>query len=1485
MQGKLFYLIASLMILSLASLAQVKPLGWGGKTKLEITNSSFEKAKSNNITAWGSNTGVQPMGKVALKSDGAQDGSNYLQFANNASQVHQFYSAAQISVKGGDIVSLSAYVKGKGSFKLGLYAYNASNVMLDCIEPEPAIINSNKWIKKSFKIVIPDKVYPKGKIVRVNIAVIVSQSSNIQLDNITGSLQLNNKNIVMPKVVSGSNTDPKPGTAGERPYEMAGRKERRKPLVTFTDASQWAVECYDADATLYRSNERRLFRDWCGKLVYRPTGAKPSVIIRLKKPMQIPEPWDCINAWNWGNVWCWISDKENRPLKISALILGADDEEHEIKLGNMYYEYWHLMHRKLVQKIARPATFVGFRITNLTNRNKSRAVYFGPVSFYKQSLKKLSFEKWPEKLPFPNRKDTILPHNKTGNFKNSVQMDGNTAVFKYQGADTDLQYRLNLAKPFLNGLEVVCEKRRFKPCEDAQVLLANGKAKLQLVQKKMSNGVLKLKWNCVAGKVSTPLTAKIKIKQKSLIITFRELSKTGKIAKLMLGRAAGLTKPELIQVPYISYGWNYTDPHLLRDGKLFVFSHFDWYVSDASILIGADKVGSDWAQYNGGVGYIPKTDGKRNPLRERLFLTVSPDVQEVFPTIPNPASTMREKQCRRMWRTKGGGNYAAELGEAKRLRALGIKQATIRYHEQQWRDTGESYTFKLNAAPKRGGDAALKKLVSDVQSLGWLVGLYTNYSDFAPVNSFWDEDYVAHTADDNWRDAWCRCYLPKPLFGVEMEAKLAPQIKAKFGTNHVYCDVKTAVPPSDYVDFDARVPGAATFRKTFECFGRLLYNESFAYDGPVYSEGGCHWMYAGLVDGNYGQMFGVNATTQPLFPDFDLLKIHPLEMDAGIGDPGMFNRGNNRPLNYKQFIATTLAYGHIGVLGAGQNDAELMELYYMLQPLQEHYVMIPVKNIAYECKGRMLDTSAALGDGGWRDGRLHVVYKNGFSVWVNGSNKPWIVDTGKTGIWTLPTWGFTVWTKDRKIGSVYAKTGAVIGNNLLAQNRLVQFNRGSDSYYFNAAKGFVYGRDLAGDGAAALKKESTGWELIPALKFKEFGFAPALVGLAGKNIRAVAVNEAGESLGTVNTRQSRNMLWLNGKAPARTFKYRLEATGDAVSKTVSCKELTAAKGQNVVLVSAKPISSAKWFDANGKSYPAELTKAGASVLCSVPKEFADGSHVWLQLDNEWLDFVAIDPFSATIDLSQKDLAKGSPYKVKLVLKNRLAQAKTIALASKANIGNLPANVEVPANSRKSISLVWKPVAAQGKLVLQITARADKITQAAELEIDKVVTVMNTGNDSFEKTDSNSALKWGTNRAFPPVGKLSIKTGGAHDGNKSLLFVNNEAQTHQLYTEKSYAATGGDVVHMSIFAKGKGSFKLALYAYNSRMIDCLEPEAVEVNSDKWVKKNFKIVVPGKMYPPYGKITKVNIAIIAGKNSNIQLDSLSGYIESPPKVIKK
>ena len=76
------------------------------------------------------------------------------------------------------------------------------------------------------------------------------------------------------------------------------------------------------------------------------------------------------------------------------------------------------------------------------------------------------------------------------------------------------------------------------------------------------------------------------------------------------------------------------------------------------------------------------------------------------------------------------------MKRSRMLRAYGIEKLIQCNHEIAWRDGGESFTLRTRAAPKRGGDAALQRYVAHQRGLGWLAGLYSNYTDYAPVNEF-----------------------------------------------------------------------------------------------------------------------------------------------------------------------------------------------------------------------------------------------------------------------------------------------------------------------------------------------------------------------------------------------------------------------------------------------------------------------------------------------------------------------------------------------------------------------------------------------------------------------------------------------------------------------------------------------------------------------------------------------------------------------------
>ena len=1078
-----------------------------------------------------------------------------------------------------------------------------------------------------------------------------------------------------------SNTDPNPGPVGEKPYEMAGRKEPRTPLFHFDgDITGWVVEGHNAEGRLVRSEERKLFRERCAKLVYVARGENPWLLVRPEEPIDVPDPWDALSFWNWGNNWGWAPDPKTPQLRVSAVLRDAAGWQFELSLGAINYQYWFPMNARLhgehLARIKRPVSLVGIKLTNAGNKEE-RTIYLGPCYAFREEWNPLEFEPWPDSLPFPTRRETILPTHKTKTFTNSVRENGAATEFVYAGHDCELTYRVTPATGTLGDIELVFNGRRVKPCAGGGVQLATSeglvppmdeRVRRRLVGRSASEDTLTVEWDLGAGDATTRVTYRYRLLQKSLVVEMA--ADRPVVERVALGRTQPVTDPKLIRIPYLTYGHGDVDPRCLYADGLFLFCQFDWYYGDGSTLRGANAAGPDWAQHNESCRYVPKTNGERNLLKERLFLTASPDFQEVLPTIPNPASPMKQAMGDRLWRVRSGADHAAEIAEATRYRKYGVEKVAIRYHENTWRDAGESYTFRVDAAPKRGGDDGLRRFVKAVQDLGWRVGLYTNYTDYAPVNSYWNEDWVARHPNGDWMRAWMRCYAPKPMRAVEMEAKLAPQIQAKFGENHSYCDVHTAVTPFSRVDYDHRVPGAGTYRRTFECFGRLLHNEKSAHKGPVYSEGLFHWFYAGLTDGNYAQLTWPSPPHAPLLVDFDLLKMHPLQMDAGMGAPGMFFRGT--PPDLDQFIATTLAYGHIGFFD-WRNLAGALRIYYMLQPIQAHYTMVPVARIAYEHAGGMVDTSEAIKTGAYLNGRVHVVYENGTQVWVNGSPEAWTIEAPRRPhLPVLPRWGHLAVSGDGSTKSTSRVQGAT-GEEPGGPRRRVDLCTSPTQHYMCSRDGYAWADKLATEGAAALKQEGDAWWVIPADACADFGFDPQLIG-DGPEWTVTGHAEDGSTTEPPTIRWSRGLLHVIPGGEG-ALKYKLESRDAAPPPTPSAGKLAALGGTvSVRMPPGYALRGQAVWEIGRERLPAGADADDGGLRVAVPAAAKDGDHVWLEMPVVpagvlHLDFIAVEPVTVSIeaDLPQR-LGEGEELSVAARMSNQVAERVEVAVSCRVEGG-------------------------------------------------------------------------------------------------------------------------------------------------------------------------------------------------------------------------
>ncbi len=823
---------------------------------------------------------------------------------------------------------------------------------------------------------------------------------------------------------------------GARPYEMvrAGRQPPHAPLVDFDSLEGWQVECSNgAVADLIGSQRQRVWDSPVARLVYRGTSNASTVVLRPPAPMAIPDDVSATTIWVYGNNWSWAPEPGTPRTTVTLVVLDRDNAEHSLDLAQVAWKEWWLIHKVLPPGWLdrKPLRFAGLRITGGSN-TEDRELFFEDLVFFKESPAPLSFEPRPKRgidsfpgqsggantgpgrLPFPTREQTILPDNLATDFAVNLAQAGKGWRFTYQDSETRLAYEVKPGAAFwepvvvtLNGTVVA------RAMAEAGLEFVAEPQNVRLIEAQAIGSELKASWRANINEADVTIQSTVRLWQKSLVV---DCICTGGLAtELSYGRIEGVEKPELLMLPYMNYGGHHLNVLMSRGAvPYFASVWMDWYRSNASAPFAVDKIEADKVRLNGGVRYIPKTDGQRNDLFERFFVTFSPIFEETLATIDNPPAKRGREAATRLWQESWGPHdYQSEHERSKKLRAYGIEMLTQCNHEITWRDSGESFTFREMAAPGKGGDEALQKFVAAQRSLGWRSGLYTNYTDFAPVNAHWDTDRVMRSPDGNLVRAWARCYSPKALFAVEMDRRLAPLIQAKFGTNAAYTDVHTSVSPWDRTDFDTRVPGAGTFAATFYAYGELLLHDQDVYDGHCWSEGHHQWLYAGLCVGNYGLTYsGLRLWDYPYLPHFDLLKMHPLSVDIGVPWTGQFFSGKegwSKPENIvasiDQFLAATIAYGHIGwLVEEAHGIRQTCRSYYMLGPLQSRYAMLKPQEIRYGTDRGLVSSSEAFQSGDWRKSKIFIHYPNGLRVWVNGNaTEPWqLADAG----YDLPPFGW-----------------------------------------------------------------------------------------------------------------------------------------------------------------------------------------------------------------------------------------------------------------------------------------------------------------------------------------------------------------------------------------------------------------------------------------------------------------------------------------------
>ena len=1017
---------------------------------------------------------------------------------------------------------------------------------------------------------------------------------------------------------------------GERPYEMvwANRTEDNHPaLVDFESLDDWTVECVDSEATFTRSRQQQLWGQYVGKLVYRGTGKRPSVVVKPPKPIPANGPFDCVNFWVYGNNWAWVSDKSTPQVEIALRFRNEAGQAVRIPMDRVRWKEWWVMHRKLsaeqLEQLGQRAALDGIEVTGGRNE-EDRTLYFDNLSVYQEELPPLRFESRPERnltlfldqspgtntgpgtLPFPTREETILPDNLTSDFNVQLEETEGAYAFRYRGEDGELVYRYRPETGTLGDVtaEWVGRGRPFQPMADGGLYFAVDGGEqvvapemIERVSIRREGDTVESVWKCRLGDRGVEAKYTFRLWRKSLVVDVQCAG--GEVGEFRVGRAAGVDNPRLVTLPYLT-GEAQRPAVLIQgpvDAPLFVFSTVDHYRSNASSLWAVNKVADDAVAYNGGSRYTPKTDGTRNDCHERLFLTVSPRFEEILPNVANPRSPWMAVTGERVWIAYGASDREQNYAFWKSIARYGMTKIAITDHEVGWRDGGESFTMRTRAAPGKGGDEGQADYAKKLRALGFRYGIYNNYTDYAPVNEHWNEDYVTRTPDGNWRSSWARCYNPKPARAVELEAKLAPIIQQKFQLDTAYCDVHTAVQPWRYCDFDARVPGAGTFAATFYAYGEIMLHQKKTWNGPVYSEGNNHWYYSGLTDGNYAQDQAARLDENPWLVDFDLRKLHPLECNFGMGNPGMFfgreqqlgGTPEEREARLDRFLAATLAFGHTGFLVLEGGIANTVRSYFTVQQVHKHYAQETADDIRYaDAEGNLLDTSAAVATAAFERSQVQTRYSNGLTVTVNGHPS----ETWETAGHVLPRNGWCVQGTPNVPLTAFSA---------LVDGHRVDYVDSPDYLYADGRGRFARFEKVAADGQVIAHKRKDGtFEVIPVAGCADFG-----ISLDGRTATAVALDADGKEMGPAETRFSRGLVYVMPVANA--FSYLL-APRPAPAVALRCDRAKVVPGETVRIAGT------------------------AEHEFRVPADAVPGTRIWQSFEDASIDFTVVPLVDATLKI-------------------------------------------------------------------------------------------------------------------------------------------------------------------------------------------------------------------------------------------------------------
>ncbi len=491
-----------------------------------------------------------------------------------------------------------------------------------------------------------------------------------------------------------------------------------------------------------------------------------------------------------------------------------------------------------------------------------------------------------------------LPSN---TFSNSVVFDlkQKRFDFHYVGDDGLLkyEYRPDYGGSFHALHCVVNDSYKFRPScfggmsmvfNDTVIYPWSSGVQYILVDVETSVDTLITRWQMKYESNTLNYTYRIHIAGRTLVI---EAAAEDSISQcFFLDRAEETKDPVIIYVPYLTLF------NLLFTDDIFISLFFDWEKTNASeIQPLADYFSNTSAYFAQTAYYNPNTAGHRRKVKETIYLTVSPSLQDVLPNVPNPTSPYKNISADHLVFDLWYDSFSSSQQYIKLLQNAGLKDIWVIYHKWQNGGYDNKYPDVMPANSFYGGDTGLQSLSQTAKDAGYLFALHENYIDFYPNAPSWNPDHISLNSDGSMKKSWFNSYTGiqsfqiKPSLAEQYLNNYSPVIHSTYSTTASFLDIHSSVSPSYAVDYDDNAPSGGSFLEVLQHYRNIPERLRQFHNGPVSGEGYMHFLSVGYYDdieaqiniGKYGNR--TQGQWLPLFVDFDLLKLHDKMVSHGVG--------------------------------------------------------------------------------------------------------------------------------------------------------------------------------------------------------------------------------------------------------------------------------------------------------------------------------------------------------------------------------------------------------------------------------------------------------------------------------------------------------------------------------------------------------------------------------------------------------------------------